>query len=243
MARGTIHVGTSGWHYAHWRGPFYPEDAAPATYLRRYAETFRTVEVNHTFYELPEIADVERWRETVPEEFVFAVKASRYVTHMKKLEDPVEPVGRFLGRVEDLGPKLGPILFQCPPRWHRNADRLRAFLEVLPADHRYVFEFRDPSWWHPEVLSALEEAGIAFCLYDVAGEGPPRTVTADFLYVRFHGAARKYQGRYPRAALAGWAGAIHSWAAAGRDVYAYFNNDPEGHAVENAREFAEMVHA
>lgn len=243
MSDGEIHVGTSGWHYDHWRGPFYPEDADSETYLSRYVEVFATVEINTSFYHLPERETLERWTEVAPEGFVFAAKASRYITHMKKLKDPAEPVARFFGRMETLGGMLGPVLFQLPPNWHRNLERLERFLDVLPEDRRCAFEFRDASWWDTDTFALLENRGVAHCLYDVAGQGPPRVVTTDFAYIRFHGATDSYRGRYRPKDLAGWAGACASWARSGRDVYVYFNNDTEGHAVENARRFAEMVHA
>src|SRR5215217_2193905 len=149
--RSDIRIGTSGWHYEHWRGPFYPENLSKGGFLEYYAGHFDTAEINNSFYRLPEKKTLVRWRETVPEGFVFSVKASRYLTHMKKLKDPREPLGRLLDRVSVLGTRLGPILFQLPPRWRANPERLQGLLEILPENHRYAFEFRDPSWFDDKI--------------------------------------------------------------------------------------------
>ncbi len=236
-----IHVGTSGWHYDHWQGPFYPEDMASDAFLGYYARRLGTVEVNNSFYQLPDEETLLGWRETVAEDFVFAVKASRYITHMKKLKDPEEPVANFMGRIEALGDRLGPILFQLPPHWRLNLDRLRAFLDVLPAGERYAFEFRHPSWLEPQVYAALEERGAAFCLFDFHDWHAPRQVTADFVYVRLHGPEGTYQGYYDTPTLAGWAGAFSSWQRQGKEVFCYFNNDQAGYAVRNAQELSRML--
>jgi uncharacterized protein YecE (DUF72 family) len=240
---GRTFVGTSGWSYDHWEGPFYPEGLATGERLAYYARRFATVELNNSFYQLPAREQLEHWHHIAGDEFVFAVKASRYITHMKKLNDPEESLDRFLGRVEALGSALGPVLFQLPPRWHCNADRLASFLGQLPGGHRYAFEFRDPSWHVEEILAVLREACAAFCIYDLAGELSPKEVTADFVYVRLHGPEGPYQGSYDARALAGWAGAISAWRDQGLDVYCYFDNDEAGHAPRNAARLAEMLNA
>lgn len=236
-----IHVGTSGWHYDHWADVFYPAGLAAGERLTHYARHFRSVEINTSFYGLPEVETLTRWADQVPAGFCFAVKASRYITHMKKLREAKEAVATFLGRVETLGDRLGPIVFQLPPRWHANPKRLAAFLEELPGDHRYAFEFRDPTWFSPPVYDALRARGAAFCLYDLDGRESPREVTADFVYVRLHGPDGPYRGRYDVQALAGWAGAFSTWSGQGREVYCYFDNDEAGHAAEDALRLQEMA--
>lgn len=238
---GQIFVGTSGWHYDHWQGPFYPEGIQAEDLLPFYAERFATVEVNNTFYQLPEVETLRQWRRSAPTAFTFAVKASRYITHMKKLKDPQEPVANFLARVEELAEKLGPILFQLPPNWRVNTDRLRAFLQHLPDGHRYVFEFRDPSWFGEPVYEVLRDEDAAFCIHDLGGNPSPTVVTSDFIYIRFHGPGEAYQGSYGTQALAGWAGAISTWQRQGQDVFCYFNNDEAGYATQNARALQEML--
>jgi uncharacterized protein YecE (DUF72 family) len=231
---GRIHIGTSGWHYGHWKGHFYPEGLADGLMLQEYARHFRSVEINNSFYRLPDEKTFAEWRETVPEGFVFAVKGSRYITHMKKLKDPEKPVAQLLARTELLGRKLGPILFQLPPRWRLNLDRLRSFLGALPRSHRYAFEFRDESWFAPQVREVLAEAGAAFCIFDLDGRLSPREVTTDFVYIRLHGPDGPYRGSYPDETLAGWAGAISAWSRQGKDVYCYFDNDEAGYAPRDA---------
>jgi uncharacterized protein YecE (DUF72 family) len=241
--RGRTLIGTSGWSYDHWDEAFYPGGLATGERLAFYARRFATVELNTSFYQLPARKQLERWRDIAGDGFVFAVKASRYITHMKKLNDPEESLDRLLGRVEALGSALGPILFQLPPRWHCNADRLASFLQQLPDGHRYTFEFRDPSWLVGEILAALRGAGAAFCIYDLAGEVSPKEITADFVYIRLHGPDGPYQGSYDAQSLAGWAGAISAWRDRGLDVYCYFDNDEAGYAPRNAARLAEMLEA
>lgn len=236
-------IGTSGWHYRHWLGPFYPEDLPTGKMLAYYAERFRTVEVNYTFYHLPEADAVAAWHDTVGDRFTFAVKASRYLTHMKKLKDPQQPVELLFERIAPLQDKLGPILFQLPPRWHRNAARLAGLLAALPAGRRYAFEFRDPTWFAPEIYDLLAVHGAALCLYDRFGERTPLQLTADFVYLRMHGPAGGMERPYGDRGLAAWAGAIGDWLSRGIDVYVYFNNDPRGHAPHDAARLSEMLAA
>jgi uncharacterized protein YecE (DUF72 family) len=192
---------------------------------------------------LPAEDSAAAWREGTPPAFVFAGKASRYITHMKKLKEPARPVAEFLARVGILGDKLGPVLFQLPPRWRRNAERLEAFPAALPEGHRYAFEFRDGSWFDERVYSALRRRGAAFCVYELAGRLSPREVTADFVYVRLHGPGDAYEGNYDEPTLAAWADALSAWAGEGRDVYCYFDNDQEGYAVRDALRLREMLGA
>ena len=236
-----IHIGTSGWHYEHWRGPFYPQGLDQEDFLLHYAQRLRTVEVNNSFYQLPARETLVAWRDAVPKGFVFAVKASRYITHMKKLSDPVEPIANFIQRVSVLENKLGPILFQLPPNWHCDIDRLGSFLSVLPSTYRYAFEFRDPTWFNKAIYEVLSEYKAAFCMYTISGKPSPRQVTADFIYVRFHGPDGPYEGKYDTTVLAGWAGAFSTWARDGKEIYGYFNNDPAGHAPLDALRLRAMI--
>jgi uncharacterized protein YecE (DUF72 family) len=238
---GTIHIGTSGWHYDHWRGPFYPPDLSPAHFLAFYAERFATVEINNSFYRMPSPAALATWRDATPPSFRFAVKGSRYLTHMKKLKDPETGLANFLPRLEALGEKLGPILFQLPPHWRADPERLAAFLTALPASQRFAFELRDPSWHVPAIYERLAHHNAACCIYDLAGRQSPVALTADFVYVRLHGPDGAYQGCYDLAALAAWARRVREWADTMRAVYVYFDNDERGYAPSNALTLRALV--
>jgi len=238
-----ILVGTSGWHYAHWRGPFYPERMRSEEMLGFYCQQLHTVEINNSFYHLPSKETFQLWKRETPHDFVFAVKASRYITHMKKLKNPEEPLKLFLSHAAELGGKLGPILFQLPPRWRRDAARARDFLRAVPKGHRYAFEFRDSTWFHPEIYTLLEQHNAAFCVFDLAGEESPRILTADFGYVRLHGPELfRYAGRYTRGQLRDYLRCAMKWLTQGaREIFIYFDNDEAGYAALNALELQEMV--
>jgi uncharacterized protein YecE (DUF72 family) len=229
-----IHIGTSGWCYDHWKGPFYPEDLAGERMLACYAEHFRTTEINTSFYHLPAPATLRLWHDATPADFLFAAKASRYITHMKKLKDPAQGVSIFLQRMRLLGDKLGPILFQLPPHWRFNRERLSTFLDALSGEFRYAFEFRDRSWLNGETVELLSAHAAAFCIYELDGFLTPKAITSDMVYVRLHGPAGPYQGSYDEQCLSGWAGDFTRWAAQGRAVYCYFDNDDRGYAARNA---------
>lgn len=231
---GQVSIGTSGWSYRHWRGPFYPADLPPDEWLAYYSKRFDTVELNNTFYRLPTADAVDAWRTTTPRGFQFAVKGSRFLTHMKKLGDPRAGLQRFLPLAERLTPKLGPILFQLPPHWRCNLDRLRGFLEALPTTHDYAFELRDPSWLVPPVYQLLSRHNAALCIYQLAGFQSPLELTADFTYIRLHGPEGKYAGDYTPAMLRAWARRIATWRHRLRRVFVYFDNDQKGFAVKNA---------
>jgi uncharacterized protein YecE (DUF72 family) len=238
-----VHIGTSGWHYKHWIGAFYPPDMRPAQMLRWYAEKFDTVEINNSFYRLPAATALESWcRETFPE-FCFAVKASRYITHNRKLNDPESAKEKFISLVEKLGRRLGPILFQLPPSWKVNVDRLDQFLAALPRTHRYAFEFRNPTWNVAPVYEALRRHNAAYCIYELAGFQSPIEITADFTYVRLHGPGNKYQGDYSRQILRNWAKRIEAWRRKLKYVFVYFDNDQAGFAPKNALELKKMIGA
>lgn len=237
-----IHIGTSGWNYKHWKGSFYPEDLAQTRWLTFYSERLKTVEVNNSFYQLPSEKTFREWHEAVAEKFIFSVKASRYITHMKKLKEPGEALTNFLARAEVLEDKLGPILFQLPPRWGFNLERLTSFLQLLPGDFKYTFEFRDSSWFKQETYQALQEHNAAFCIYEFAGRLSPKEVTADFIYIRLHGPQEEaYRGQYSTEALSGWAGAFSAWLNQVNEIYCYFDNDEKGYAAQDALRLKEMV--
>lgn len=239
---GRVHIGTSGWHYKHWIGLFYPEGIAPSQMLPFYIRRFDTVEVNNTFYRLPASSTFDGWRENSSKNFSFAVKASRFITHMKKLKDPEGSIQKFFSRTEVLQRKLGPVLFQLPPRWKLNRDRLAEFLKALPKQHRYAFEFRDDSWLVPQVFDLLAEHNTALCIHDLGTMNTPIEITAEFAYVRFHGpGSAKYSGSYSDRELQKWAGRINEWRKTLSAIYVYFNNDVGGWAVRNATDLKRMV--
>ncbi len=240
MTATRIRIGCSGWEYSHWRGEFYPPALPRARWLDHYAGVFDTVEINATFYRLPEASTFTRWRERVPPGFLFAVKASRYLTHVRRLRDPADPLHRFFSRARVLGDRLGPVLYQLPPRWRLDLDRLRVFLEAVPPDVPQAVEFRDPSWYSDATFDVLERHGVALCLHDLGDAASPRRVTAPFVYVRFHGAAT-HGGRYADHELRDWAVWLAQQVQAGRAIYAYFNNDVGGHAPRNARTLRRFV--
>lgn len=233
MAAGTVWVGTSGWSYDHWVGPFYPEHTPSARRLAYYASRLPTVEIDGTFYRTPSEHAVRAWREAVPEGFRFAVKGSRYVTQFRRLKDPDEPVATFCERLGLLGDKLAVVLWQLPGTMKRDDARLGSFLEVLPADMRHAIEFRDESWLADETLDQLRAHDVA--IVHVSSDVMPRDLrpTSDLVYVRFHD-TETYHGRYLEPALEPWAAFLREQAEAGATCHAYFNNDAEAHAPEDA---------
>lgn len=233
-------VGTSGWMYRDWRGVLYPQKCPQRRWLEEYAGGFATVESNNAFYRLPSPDLFADWRERTPDDFVMAVKASRYLTHMKRLRDPAEPVHRLIGRVDALGDRLGPILLQLPPNLRENADALDACLRQFPAHVRVAVEPRHESWWSAPVRRLLERHGTALCWADWYGRpAGPLWRTADWGYVRLHAGSATPRPRYGRRALNTWAERVaDAWPD---DAYGYFNNDPGGAAVVNAVQFARAV--
>jgi uncharacterized protein YecE (DUF72 family) len=236
-----IHVGTSGWNYDHWRGPFYPEELSREEWFDYYRSRFDTVEINNTFYNLPSPQTVSHWDEATGDEFRYAVKASRYITHMKKLKDPEESSRRFFERMEPLGGKIDVVLFQLPPKWNRNSRRLASFLDTLPEGWRYAFEFRDESWFSQETYDLLRGHNAAFCIYELAGNRSPEVITADSVYVRLHGPEGAYQGSYSEEELKQWASKCRQWAEDGLEVRIYFDNDDRGFAPTNANTLKEAL--
>jgi uncharacterized protein YecE (DUF72 family) len=236
-----IRIGCSGWNYRHWRERFYPRDLPVRRWFAFYAEHFDTVEINNSFYRLPSAETFDKWRDQAPPGFRYAVKANRFLTQAKKLKDCEEPLERMMAPVRRLGPTLGPILFQLPPRFRINLERLESFLQLLPKDVANVFEFRDKSWLVPETLDLLHRYGASFCVHDMAGSATERRAVGPVAYVRFHGGVGKYWGRYPDEALLGWTDWIVGQARQGRPVWCYFNNDIDAHAIEDAQTLKAMV--
>ena len=238
-----IRIGCSGWQYKHWRGDFYPADLPQARWFAHYARHFDTVEINNSFYRLPAPETFARWRDQAPRRFLYAVKASRYLTHMKKLKDPQDPLARFFDAAAALGPALGPVLYQLPPGWKVDVERLASFVRALPAGYRHTIEFRDPSWYEPRVYDVLARHDVALCLHDMHGSATGQLVVGPFVYVRFHHGTVKYGGRYGDDRLDDWAGWLVARVADGLDVFAYFNNDTGGHAPRDAVRLRERIDA
>jgi uncharacterized protein YecE (DUF72 family) len=238
----TLWIGTSGWQYKSWKGRFYPEDLPQKDWLDHYAQRFRTVEVNNTFYRLPKPETFESWRAGTPDDFVFVVKASRFLSHVKRLKDPDEPVERFLTHARPLGAKLGPVLVQLPPNLPCDLGLLRHFLDVWPARHRLTIEFRHRSWFDDEVLDLLRDRNIALSLTDRDGRPlEPLEATAPWGYVRMHHGRANPRPCYGDRALHSWLERIGDLWKRDDDVFVFFNNDPEGCAVRDAARFAELA--
>jgi uncharacterized protein YecE (DUF72 family) len=235
-----VRIGTSGWQYRSWRGPFYPERLAQARWFEHYAGVFDTVESNNAFYRLPERRTFERWAATTPDDFTMAVKASRYLTHIRRLRDPEEAVDRLVERASGLGPKLGPILLQLPPRFRADADRLDRTLARFPAGWRVAVEVRDPSWEHDEIRSVLEARGAALCLADRRGSLRPTWRTTDWTYLRFHEGTAQPPPCYGPRALRTWAERLAAGWGTDAEAWVYFNNDPRACAPPNAIAFARV---
>lgn len=227
-------VGTSGWHYDHWRHQFYPEGLAKAKWLEFYATHFTTVEINNSFYRLPSEAAFAVWRDSSPGDFAFALKVSRFITHIKRLNDTQEAVDNFISRARVLGKKMGPLLYQLPPNMHRDDDRLDSFLSALPRGLKHVIEFRHQSWLGDGIFEILHKHNAGLCVFDMPSFSCPLVATADFAYVRFHGSASLYSSSYSDEELAGWAKKLINLARNLEAVYIYFNNDAEAFAVRNA---------
>ncbi|MGB9885370.1 MAG: DUF72 domain-containing protein [Moorellales bacterium] len=241
-----FYLGTSGYNYPHWREHFYPSDLPSRQWLAYYALEFNTVELNVTFYRLPLAKTFAAWRGCTPPGFVFAMKGSRAVTHLKRLSGAEEAAEKFFERASELGDKLGAVLWQLPPGLKGDVARLEAFLAFL-RDHpvagriRQAFEFRHPSWFNPEIYRLLRGHGAGLCVADGPRWPLVKEVTADFVYVRFHGRRKLYASAYTEEELSAWAQDIAGWLARGLDVFAYFNNDAQGFALANARRLREMV--
>jgi uncharacterized protein YecE (DUF72 family) len=235
-------IGTSGWHYDDWRNRFYPEKLPKAKWLEFYACHFPTVELNNSFYRLPSEAAFANWYDSSPTNFSFAVKVSRFITHIKRLKNIEEAVDNFIQRARILNEKLGPLLYQLPPSLQRNDETLASFLSNLPQGFKHVIEFRHQSWLDEKVFEIMRQHNAGLCVFDMPDFTCPLLATADFAYIRFHGSDSLYSSCYSDEELAGWAKGIADLAASLDSVYIYFNNDVEGFAVSNAatiRDFLE----
>jgi len=236
-----IRVGTSGWHYWHWAGLFYPEDLPKFDWLKFYAKSFDTVELNNTFYHLPKPSSVKTWYKQTPKNFLYAVKASRYITHIKKLKDISEELALFYEAIAPLKTKLGPVLFQLPPSFKKNLKRLESFLKNLPKRKLAAIEFRNDTWYAQDTYDLLNEYGVGFCTHDLPGLESPRVVTGKLIYLRLHGTESRYAGNYSKSALQNYASWLKENSKVVKGIFVYFNNDYNAYAVKNARELCKML--
>jgi uncharacterized protein YecE (DUF72 family) len=239
---GKIWVGTSGWTYDGWRGPFYPKEVPKKRWLAWYAQQFATTEINGSFYRTPSLEAVEAWREQTPDEFLFAWKASKFITHWKRLSDKsANSIELMESRIKVLGPKAGPVLFQLPARFKADGERLSSFLKLLSKKYKYAFEFRDASWYEKDILTLLRKRDVALCLSDHIDAPAPWVVTAGHVYIRGHGPTGEYKDRYPLKTLREWAAAIRKWKRQGRTVFCYFDNDQKSAAPKDARRLSQLL--
>lgn len=234
-----LRLGTSGWQYRHWRGLYYPSGLKQQEWFAFYSREFDTVEVNNTFYRLPERSVFEAWDERAPAGFAYAVKGNQFITHRKRLRDPDPPLEQFFDRARALVDHRGPVLWQLGPRFARDEGRLATFLAALPEDFLHAFEFRHPSWYRASVLDLLRQRGAALCLPDHPQMPTSRQLTTSWTYVRFHFGGS--DGDYSSAQLDAWAARIGEWLASGIGVWAYFNNDWQAYAIKNARSLGERL--
>jgi uncharacterized protein YecE (DUF72 family) len=241
-SRNAVYIGTSGWSYPSWRGPFFPREVMVKHHLAYYATQFLTAELNGVFYRTPSLEAVRGWCEQTPDDFVFAWKASKFITHWKRLRDTSRnSLGLIEERLKLLGPKAGPVLFQLPPRFETNRDRLTAFVRLLPKRRRYAFEFRHASWYSAEIFDLLRRHDIALCISDHRDAPAPWVITAHHVYVRGHGPAGDYKDHYSDEALRSWAKNIAAWRRQGRTVYVYFDNDQKSAAPADALRLLSML--
>jgi uncharacterized protein YecE (DUF72 family) len=236
-----LRIGCSGWQYRHWRGDFYPDELPTSRWYAHYALHFDTVEINNSFYRLPPADTFAKWREQAPRHFLYAVKASRFLTHMKKLKDPEDPLFRFFENAKQLGPHLGPILYQLPPNFPVNLERFETFLRALPRGYRHAVEFRETTWYDERVYDLMRRYNVALCLHDMQGSASGKLIVGPFIYVRFHFGTQKYGGAYEDRRLDDWAAWLAERASEGLDVFAYFNNDTGGHAPRDAVRLRERL--
>jgi uncharacterized protein YecE (DUF72 family) len=244
MAAPSIEVGTSGWQYDHWRGDFYSEKLPKSRWFEHYASIFSTVELNNSFYRQPKSATWERWQDQAPAQFCYAIKANRFITHIKRFRDGEDPIERFLDGAERLKSHLGPVLFQAPPNFEKtdeNLGRLDEFFSLMPRRVRSVLEFRHPSWYDDETYELLRRRQVSFCIHDMTKLETPVVTTGPIAYLRFHGSGARYGGNYSDEMLGDWAKRIRSLSHHVEGVWCYFNNDIGGHAPRNALTLREML--
>jgi len=236
-----VHIGCSGWYYDHWHSLYYPQGLPKAKWLQFYANQFDTVELNNSFYHLPSEKTFATWRQSTPDNFVFAVKVSRFITHIKRLRNLGSAMDKFLTHAALLKEKLGPLLYQLPPNMKRNDELLRSFVSALPPEYQHVFEFRHESWIDHSVFRILQEYKVGLCVFDMPGLSCPLVATGDFAYIRFHGSESLYSSCYSNEELSRWALRIIQLAGEVRAVYVYFNNDAEAFAVRNALSLSKLI--
>jgi uncharacterized protein YecE (DUF72 family) len=237
-----ILIGTSGWSYKSWRGPFFPEKLPARLHLEHYAEHFSTTELNGVFYRTPTVDAVRAWAERTPDDFVFAWKASKFITHWKRLNDTSRnSLALMETRLRLLGRKAGPVLFQLPPQFSKNRERLASFLRLLNRKRRYAFEFRHPGWYEDDVLDLLRDNDIALCISDHHDAPSPWVATADHVYVRGHGPQGTYRGRYPARTLAKWARWVEDQRKRKHSVFVYFDNDQKSAAPKDAERLIALL--
>ncbi len=237
-----IAIGTSGWSYDSWRGPLYPQSLAKKDWLAFYAAHFNSIEINSGFYRTPTLEAVRSWREQTPRGFTFAWKASKFITHWKRLTERCEnSIALMETRLAVLGPKVKIVLFQLPARFAKNTERLDSFLDMLPRHHRYAFEFRDDSWYADDVFALLRRRNVALCISDHADAPAPWFATAKHVYVRGHGPTGRYHGSYPLKTLRRWADVARAWQAEGREVFVYFDNDQKAAAPKDALRLMKLL--
>ncbi len=229
-----IHIGTSGWFYEHWIQTFYPNKLPAEERLTFYSRYFSCVEINSTFYHLPSEQAVKNWAARTPSDFVFAIKASRYITHLKRLNDYETTVPNFLQQLRLLGKKLGPILFQLPPSFQKDENKIAEFLDFLPRNHLYVFEFRHPSWYSDNIYSLLKKHNCCLCITDLNGSLSPLELTSQLVYIRLHGPSKAYRGSYSASQLKNWHQRITDWSSKKLSTYCFFDNDEKGYAIKDA---------
>ncbi len=235
-----IRIGTSGWVYNHWRTLFYPIELKQSEWFPYYAQHFDTVEINYSFYRLPNESVFDKWKKQAPSGFIYTLKFSRFLTHVKKLRDPEQPLHTFLYRADHLTETLGPILYQLPPSWEINLSRFQSFIEVLPKNYQHVIEFRNPSWLTENVFQLMRQHHISHCIHDKLEFDSPLPITASPIYIRLHGDSAPH-GDYQDRFLKKWAEQIGDWHKQSYDVYIYFNNDFEGYALKNAMSLKKLL--
>ncbi|HDI78910.1 MAG TPA: DUF72 domain-containing protein [Desulfobacteraceae bacterium] len=232
-------IGTSGWNYPHWKGRFYPENISRNRWLEFYTKKFDTLELNATFYRIPKPTTFRGWYKRTPEGFIWALKANRVITHIRRLKDCREPLSQFLGLLKEIREKAGPVLFQFPPSLKFDKELFEDFCQLLPPDYRYTIEVRNPSWIDDKAFDIMYKFKIALCIADSAGRYPfHKEITADFVYIRLHGSKKLYASEYTEEELQMWAKDIHEW---GKETFVYFDNDFNGYAVKNALRLKEIL--
>lgn len=241
MTKAVMHIGTSGWSYAHWKENFYPKEVKSAEWLNYYATKFSTVEINTTFYHTPRPEGVEKWRLKVSEGFLFSVKMSRYITHIKRLKDCAENLDYFFKSISQFQMTSGPILVQLPPSFHANKERLLDFIKLLDTNYGYTFEFRHNSWYTEEYYDILREHKIALCITDLNGKMSPEVITGPFTYLRLHGPHKAYVGSYGTEKIKEMSKKYEGWLNQGISVFCYFDNDEKGYAIQDAAELQALM--